>query len=142
MGKSPGNEELAMIIFGQFHCDMLSEGRRTLADIYCDIQHGTLDYSDEFRLCIRRFLKVQPAKHSVARFAFVVLYENRIADLLLKIALRERFEEIAAIIPEDAGFDDHHTFDICLDYFHFYKFGADILNGVNPDYSYRSGQPR
>lgn len=37
MGKPTGDEELAMVVLGQFHGDMLSEGRRTLADIHGDI---------------------------------------------------------------------------------------------------------
>lgn len=117
--KTARDEELAMILFGQFHGDMLAEGGRAAADVHRHIQHGTLDHADEFRLCMGRFLEMQPAEHAVGRLALVVLDENRVADLLLKIAQRERFEEVAAFIAEDAGFDDHHTFDICLDYFHF-----------------------
>ena len=46
-------------------------------------------------------------KHPVARFALVILHKTDFPDFGLEVSLRKRFEEVSAIIPEQAGFDQY-----------------------------------
>ena len=68
-GKAVGEtfryEELAVVIFGEFHCYVLAVGGAALADIDCHIEHLAPDTPDEFALGVRRLLEVEPAHHSV-----------------------------------------------------------------------------
>ena len=51
MSKTTGNEELAMIILGQFYCYVLAVCWRTLANIHCYIEHCALDTAHQLGLC-------------------------------------------------------------------------------------------
>lgn len=61
VGKASWNEELAVIVFGQFHSYMLSESGRTLSDVHRHVEYRTLDDSYQLALSKRWFLKMQSA---------------------------------------------------------------------------------
>ena len=65
---------------------------------------------------------MKAAKHSVTRFAFVVLHEAGIADLFYEFSFGEGFEEVAAAVAEDFWFQDQYAGDFGLDYVHISLF--------------------
>ena len=66
---------------------MLTVGRAALADVYDDIEDGTLDAADEFGLGEGRALEVQASHDTVGTHAFVVLYESDGAYFLVELTL-------------------------------------------------------
>ena len=124
MGEATRDEELAMIVLGEFHRHVFAKGRRTLADINCHIEHRTLHATHQFALGERWALEMQTSHHAVGRHALVVLAEIHLMPqdrhhLLVKLPLREALEEIAPGILEDARLYHQYSFYISLDYFHF-----------------------
>ena len=91
VGKALRNEELAVVVFGQFHGHVLSVSRASFADVYRYIQYATFHAAFQFALC---------------------------THLLFKFLLRERFEEIPSRILKNAWFNNYHSLYACLDYFH------------------------
>ncbi len=107
MSEASRHEELTMIIFRKLDSYMLSVGWRTFADVYSDIKHLTLDASYKFTLGIWRFLEMKAAHYSIRGHAFVVLDEVDRTNLFVELSLGEGFEEIAAIVFEDAWLYDY-----------------------------------
>ena len=122
VGEAPGDEELAVVVPGEFDRHMLSEGRRAFPDVHSHVQHGALYNAHELRLSVWRLLEMQAADDPVARPALVVLDEVHVGDLLSEFTLGERLEEVSPVVPEDARLDDHRAVYRCLDYFHVCPF--------------------
>lgn len=122
VGETLWNKELAVVLFRQFHGHVLSVSRRALADVNRHVEHSPLDATHQLALSERRALEMQPAHHAVARHALVVLHEMDGADFFVKLFLVVGLEEIAPLVLEQAGFDDHHAFYACLDYVHNPEF--------------------
>lgn len=64
VGKTTGDEELTVVVFGQLDCDMTAIGRRAYADIDCHVKHASADTSYEFGLSVRGTLEMQSAHHA------------------------------------------------------------------------------
>ena len=114
------DEELPVVVLRQLHGHMLPVRGAALTDVHRHIQYRTLHAAYQLTLGIRRSLEVQAAHHAIARHALVVLYKLYLADFLVELPLRERFEEISSRVLEDAWFDDYHALYICFDYFHLF----------------------
>ena len=124
VGEAPGDEELAVVVPGEFDRHMLSEGRRAFPDVHSHVQHGALYNAHELRLSVWRLLEMQAAYHPVARPALVVLDEVHVGDFFLELSLGERLEEIPPVVPEDARLEDHRAVYRCPDYFHVCRYDA------------------
>ena len=137
VGETPRDEELPVVVFGEFDRHMLAEGRRASPDVHSHVEHGTPDDSHELRLREGRLLEMQAAYHSVARPALVVLDEVHVGDFFLELSLGERLEEIPPVVPEDARLEDHRAVYRCPDYFHVCRFddARRILEEANPSLS-------
>ena len=116
--KSVRDKELTVIVFREFHGDVLSVCWAALADVNCNIQNRALDAPNEFCLRERRTLKMQTPHHAIRRHRLVVLHKIDLADLRLKVPLRKRLKEISACILEHLRLNNHHAVYCCLDYFH------------------------
>lgn len=119
VSKALRNEELPVVVFRQLHRHVLPVRGAALADVHRYVQHRPLHAPHQLALRVRRPLEVQPAHHAVARHAFVVLYKNDGFHHLVKLPLRERFEEISSCVPENAWLDNYHAVYTCLYYVHF-----------------------
>ncbi len=64
VGKTARNEELTVIVFSQFDCDMAAIGRRTYAYIDCHVKDSSADTSDKFSLSVGGTLEMQSAHYS------------------------------------------------------------------------------
>jgi len=106
MGKTLGDEELAVVVLGEFHGDMLSVGGTALADVDRNIEYGTTYTAHEFTLGERWTLEVESSHDTIGGHALVILYEGNRCNLRIEVALRERLEEIAPGIGKDARFDN------------------------------------
>lgn len=122
VGESPRDEELTVVVLGEFHCHVPSEGRRASPDVNRHVQHGALYHAYQFCLREGRLLEMQAAYHSVARLALVVLDEVHVRNFLIKFTFGERLEEVPPVVPEDARLDDHRAVYRCPDYFHVCRF--------------------
>ena len=132
VGESAGDEELTVILFGEFHGDVAAECGRTAPDVDRYIEHTTLDDTHQLRLGMGCFLEMQAAQNAVRGFRFVVLHEIYGPNLFAEVTFGERFEEITALIAEQTRFDDDHAVYGCFDYFHC----------VNPDFPVPCGRFR
>ena len=115
VGEASGDEELAVVVFGQLNRHVLAEGGGAFADVYRHIEHGTLDHPYQLALRIRRFLEVQAAQHPVGGLAFVILYKLDFTHLGVEVFFGIRLEEIAPVVFEQARLDNYHAV-----YFSFY----------------------
>ena len=84
VGESAGNKELTVVVFSEFHCHMLSVGRRAFPDVYRHIEDSAFDYTHKFGLSVRWFLKMETTHDSVAGLALIVLDEMCLRDLFGK----------------------------------------------------------
>ena len=106
VSKAFRHEELSVILFCEFHGNVLSVGRRPFANVDSYVEDGSPDASNELALRVGWALEVQSAHDAVLRHAFVVLHKLDGAYFLLELPLREGFEEVPAGILEDAWLDD------------------------------------
>lgn len=117
MGQTGSDPELPLILLGQFHAVPLAERGRITADIHRHVKDAAQRDRDE--LALRSgLLEVQATQHTVGGAGMVVLHEGQV-DTDLGIAfLLPCLHEIAAGIAPDFGFDEQHTVDLGLHYFH------------------------
>ncbi len=80
VGEALRDEELAVVVFGEFYGDVLAVGRGAFTDVNCYVQDGAFDATNEFALCKRRALEMQTTHYAVSGFAFIILDENDISD--------------------------------------------------------------
>ena len=73
--KPSWDEQLPMILSGQFNGDMLSESRGTAADIHGNVKHPAVDNSHKLALRVFPFLEMKSPKNSIAAHALVVLHK-------------------------------------------------------------------
>ena len=106
VGKTLGDEELAVVVLSEFHGNMLSVGGTAFADIDGNVEYGATYTAHEFALGKRRTLEVESSHNTIGGHALVVLYEGNRCNLRIEVALRERLKEIASGIGKDAWFDD------------------------------------
>ena len=87
VGETLGDEKLTMVVLSQFHSDVLTVGGTALADVYDDIEDGTLDAADEFALGEWGALEVQATHDTVGTHAFVVLDKADGSHFLVELTL-------------------------------------------------------
>ena len=118
VGKTTGDEELAVIVLRKLNCDMLPVSRRAFPNIHRNVQHSTLDASHQLGLSEGRTLKMQSSHHAVRRHRFIVLHEMNGAHLLKEFALGKTLKEIPSGVLEHTGFNDEHALDSGFYNFH------------------------
>ena len=118
MGEALRDEELTVVVFGEFNGNVLTVGRGAFANVNGYVQDGAFDTANEFALCEGGALEMQTTHHAVSGFAFIILDEDDLSDFFIEFPLREGFEEIAARIFKDTGLYDIKTFYFCFDYIH------------------------
>lgn len=64
VGKTARDEELTVVVFSQFDCDMAAIGRRTYAYVDSNVKDASADTSDKFSLSVRGTLEMQSAHYS------------------------------------------------------------------------------
>ena len=122
VGETFGYEELAVVLFGEFDCNVLAVGGAALADVNRHIEDFAPDAPDEFALGVGRPLEVEPAHHSVGGHRFVVLHEGDVKPCLLPEHLGvETLEEISPGVSEDLRLDNEHAFYVGFNYFHLWR---------------------
>ena len=87
VGKTLGDEELAVVVLSEFHGNMLSVGGTALADVDGNVEYSTADAAHEFALSERRTLEVESSHDTIGGHALVVLYEGNRCDLRVEVAL-------------------------------------------------------
>lgn len=118
MRKPARDEELAVVLSGEFDGEPLSEGLTLVTEVNSDIKDGALGAADELGLRKRRTLEMQSTHHTVGRTRLVVLYELG-RDTGIKITLTViRLNKISAGIAEELWLDNEQTFDGRLNYIH------------------------
>ena len=65
VGEAFGNEELAMVVLGQFDRYVLAVGRAALAYVDGNVENGSLDAAHQLGLGERRALEMQAAHDAV-----------------------------------------------------------------------------
>ena len=133
------DEELPVVLPRELDGHVPPEGRRPLPDVHRHVKDSTLYHPDQLRLRMRRLLEVQSPDDPVVRPALVVLHEMHIGHLLLELPLGERFEEIAAVIPEYPRLNDYRAVYRRLDYFHRLK---SCIFSQNPTFPVRAAFKR
>ena len=87
MSKALGNEELKVVVFGEFYGNMLSVGGTALADVDGNVEYGPADAAHEFALGERRTLEMESSHDTIGGHALVVLYEGNRCNLCVEVAL-------------------------------------------------------
>lgn len=118
MGEATGDEELALVVFGEFHGDVLAICGGAFADIDGDVEHVAAHAADKFGLGEGWALEVEAAHHAAHGAGFIVLNEFHGGYLSVEVALVVGFKEIAAGVGEDARLDYLHAGDGCVGYCH------------------------
>ena len=118
VGKTSWDEELTVVVFGQFDCHVLSICGRAFANVYGYVKDCAFDAADELGLGEWRTLEVETSHHTVCGAGFVILDEIYFGYFLVEFLLVIAFEEVASCIFEDPRLYDYHAFNICLYNFH------------------------
>lgn len=109
MGKTAGNEELAVIILRELDSNVTAEGGGSGTQIDGYIEYRAFDTTHEFGLRVRRTLEMESAHDPSGGTGLVVLHKVNRTDFLIKFTLREALEKVAAGIAKNAGLDDEDT---------------------------------
>ena len=115
MGKTPRDEHHPVVLPCQLFRMPFPVGGRPFAKVHGNVQHGAAHHADELRLGVLPFLEMEPADHSVAGLALVVLDEPDRSHQLMELPFVEHLKEIAPCVPEHFRLDDDEPFDTCLD---------------------------
>ena len=121
MGKAARHEEHVVVFLSQFHSYVLPESGRATAYVNSHVQHTPAHTAHQLALRVRALLVMQTAHHASRRHAFVVLHETHRTHQSVKLALRERLEEISSAVGEYTRSHLHYTLYIGLDYFHCFR---------------------
>ena len=126
MSKTLWNEELNMVVFCQFYCNMLTISRGSFTNIHGYIEDTAFYAADQLALSIWWALEVQASHYAIAAHRLVVLAELNIVSqdwgyLLFKLSLTEAIEEVATSITEEAWLYNEYAFNISFDYIHCYN---------------------
>ena len=121
--EATGNKELAMVIFGQFHSNVLAISGTPLANINCNIKNSSLYATNQFTLGERRCLKMQATHHAIAGHTFIILNEvdcmtKNGRHLLIKLSPGEAFKEVSSFIAKDLWLYDQYAINSGFYYFH------------------------
>lgn len=105
MVKTTRDEELTVVIFGQFYGNVLTVGWRAFADINGYIKNGTFDASNQLGLGERRGLEVKASHYAISRHRLVVLYEldamtKDWGHSFIEVSLGETLEEVSTNIAK------------------------------------------
>ena len=107
------NEELTLVVPAQHYAHILAQRRRAGTDVHRHVEHAAPHDAQEFGLRLVAFLEMKAAQHAfLRRKRFVVLHEMHRPDLLQQFPLHKRFEEIAAVVAENAGLNDQGAFNV------------------------------
>ena len=109
VSEATRNEELPMVVFGQFYGYMLTVCRTAFSDVNGYIQNCTFYATNKLTLGEGRSLKVKSSHHSIRTHTLIILHEVNLANFLIKFSLAERLEEIASGILEYLWFDDYNV---------------------------------
>ena len=107
MSKALWNEELAMIVLGQFHRHMLAVSRGTLTNIHSNIEYSTLHAAHQLALGERWTLEMQASHHTITTHTLIILAEvylvtkNR-SHFLIELSFAETLEEVTTRVAEKA----------------------------------------
>ena len=93
------NIKLILLLSVEHESVIVSESRRVVSQIDCNIVHAARYNAHEFSLRMFR-LKMQTAQNALCRTRLIVLHEARIDPCIGKVARAVRFEKIAARISE------------------------------------------
>ena len=80
MGEALRDEELAVVVFGEFYGNVLTVGRGAFTDVNGYVQDGAFDTANEFALGEWWALEMQTTHHAVSGFAFIILDEDDVSD--------------------------------------------------------------
>ena len=118
MRKTAGDEELEMVVFAQFHGDVLPKGGTALTNVYGNIEDATAGAAHEFALRVGHALIVQTAHHTACGTRFVVLHKINGTHEAVELLLGKGFKEIAAVVAKQSRFEDDNVGDGCGMYYH------------------------
>lgn len=118
MCKTFGDEELALVLFGQFDAEPLSESRALPAQVNGHVKHPSDGAADEFGLRERRPLEMKSAHYAVTGAGLVVLDKNGVDAGVAVAFLVVGLDEISACILEHLRFDNQKSFNRCFDDVH------------------------
>ena len=122
--KTAGDEELEMIVFAQFHGNVLPKGGTALTNVYGNIEDATAGAAHEFALRVGHSLIVQTAHHTARGARFVVLHKINGTHEAVELLLGKGFKEIAAIVAKQSGFEDDYVGNGCgVNYHYRRKYG-------------------
>ena len=96
VGETSWNEELEVVVFGQFYGYVLAICRGAFADIDGYVEDCAFDTADELGLSEWWALEVEAAHHAVGGAGFVVLDEVDFSNFLVEFVFIVTFEEIAS----------------------------------------------
>ena len=98
--------------------DMLAVGGTAATYVDSDVEDGTADTADELGLGEGGTLEVEAPHNAVWRLALIVLDKGDGTYLLVELALREGFEEVATGILKYTWLYNHHAVYCCCYYVH------------------------
>lgn len=107
--KTAGDKELEMVVFTQFHGNVLPKGGTALANVYGYIEDATAGATHEFTLRVGHSLIVQTAHHTARGARFVVLHKINGTYEAVELLLRKGFKEIAAVVAKQSGFENDNV---------------------------------
>jgi len=121
VGESAGDEHLPVVFAAELDRDVLPVGGAAAADVHCDVEHRPSHDPHQFRLGEGRGLEMETADDAVNGEALVVLHEaDRGGERFIEVPLIPGFEEVAAGVPEDAGFYHKNAFQCGWDDVHIF----------------------
>ena len=107
--KTAGDEELEMVVFAQFHGNVLPKGGTALTNVYGYIEDATAGAAHKFTLRVGHSLIVKTAHHTARGARFVVLHKINGTHEAVELLLGKGFKEIAAIVAKQSGFEDDYV---------------------------------
>ena len=116
--EASGDEELSMVIFGEFNGYVLSIGWRAFSDVNGYVKDCAFDTADKLGLSEGWALEVESTHDSVGGAGFIVLDEVDFGYFFIEFLLVVAFEEVTSCVFENSRLDDYQAFNICFYNFH------------------------
>ena len=85
MGDAAGQEQLPVVLSGEFHRDVHPEGGGAFPYVHRHVQYVPAYHPDQFGLGVLSYLVMEAAHYAVGRAALVVLDKIHAPDLLLEL---------------------------------------------------------
>ncbi|MNV56610.1 hypothetical protein D3C71_1489030 [compost metagenome] len=131
MGEAFGNEQLLLVLSGEFQAEPFAVARATLTDVNGHIKNAAARTPYQLALRFGVQLEMQAAKRAFyRRIRLIILHKILVNAMLEKFGFGVRLHKPSAMVAKYGGFDDQNALEISLHHFHLDSLFPQLIDDL------------